>query len=456
MRKSPHALTLVATLVVALLALVVQRASAADYAEAKRGFLDAQKTKEWKVRRDAYTLLGDFDQAECVEVILSAMAKEQDPAVLSGGVATLSGYRSKESREVLEGVVRKEKGTKRVFVLLALKDQFGENGKEVLLEALKGSDGQAAMLAALALGKKGVSDAKPALLAALGHKDWQVRAAAARAIGMLGGLPARESLVALAAMAAGGEGRDRADAIATLETVTRQRLGWDPPAWKAIAEGQDPSKVAKDPRFPAQAFGIPVHGRRVVVVVDHSLSTDDPHPFTARERLQDVCKVPGGRDVPWYSIKTVLQLYVAHAKRWVEDSPAGTQFDLVSVGGKVKDEMGRLVPATAGSKAAAVKALEGLKPESGTDVYGALMLALDAGGKDASSWSSGPDEIVFMSSGMPFRAEIVDAEQVGAAVAFKARLRGVAIHTIGVGNHPFALLRRISDATGGRYLDLTK
>jgi hypothetical protein len=186
------------------------------------------------------------------------------------------------------------------------------------------------------------------------------------------------------------------------------------------------------------------------------VSTDDPHPFEDRARLQEVCKVPGGRDVPWYSIRTTLQLFVAHAKRFVDDLPASSQFEVVTMGGRTKGELGHLVPANPGSKAAAVKAIEAMKPENGLDIAGAVSLALDAGGKDAQAWGSGPDQVVVFDLGVPWLSEVTDAEEVLGIVSWKARLRGVPVFTVGVGRHPGDLLRRLAEKTGGRYLDLQK
>ena len=50
---------------------------------------------------------------------------------------------------------------------------------------------------------------------------------------------------------------------------------------------------------------------------------------------------------------------------------------------------------------------------------------------------------------------MVDQSEVGAAIGLKARLRMVPIHMVGVGPHPFEMMR-ISDQSGGRYLDLSQ
>src|SRR5262245_62192482 len=372
-------------------------ARGADWADAKRAFAEAQKSKEWKPRRDAYLALADHDNAEAAEAALSAAAKETHGGVLWSAVGYLSALRTPASRDVVAAAVKTGKGVRRWVAILGLLGQSGDVGKDALLEALKSNDGPAAMLAAEALGKKNVADARAPLLDALHHKEWQVRAAAARALGALTGQTPKEEIAALVAALASAEGVERADLVAALEAQTHAGQGYDVEGWKKVAAGERPEKPP--PKAMPYAFGVPIPARRVVVVVDHSTKTDDPHPFEDKDRLKEICHVPGGRDVPWYSAKTVMQLYVGHAKRLVEDLPSGSQFDVVSVGGKVsRSEMGKLVPVNAGSKQAAVKALEGLKPEAGLDLLTALDLALDAGGKEPAAFSMGPEEIVLFNT----------------------------------------------------------
>jgi HEAT repeat protein len=430
-------------------------ARAADWAEAKRAFAESQKAKEWQRRRDGFTALSDHDKGDAVEAALGAVAKESHGAVLWAGVSFLSGVRTPEARDAVIAAAKTGKGARRWCAILGLLGQFGDAGKDALLEALKTGDPTSAMLAAEALGKKNVAEARTPLVEALKHKDWQVRAAAARGLGQLTGAVPKEQYAAMLAALEAGEGVERQDLFAALEALAHQGLGYDADAWKRWAAGEKDVKAAPKPL--PHAFGVPVFGRRVAVVLDRSTRADDPHPFEDIARLKEVCRVPGGRDVPWYSAKTILQLYVAHAKRLIDDLPDGAQVELVTVGGKVsRGELGRLSPASAGTRAALAKALAALKPEASLDLLAGLDIALDSGGKDPAAFSSGPDEVVVFDTATPWNVPTTDPDEIVGVATWKARVRGVRIVTVGVGGHPFDLLRRLAEKTDGTYVSLTK
>jgi hypothetical protein len=61
-----------------------------------------------------------------------------------------------------------------------------------------------------------------------------------------------------------------------------------------------------------------------------------------------------------------------------------------------------------------------------------------------------------MSCSIPWLAEVTDQDIVGATVALRAQRRMVPVHTIGVGPHPFVLMKIISPRSGGTYLDLSR
>ena len=67
---------------------------------------------------------------------------------------------------------------------------------------------------------------------------------------------------------------------------------------------------------------------------------------------------------------------------------------------------------------------------------------------------SGPDEIIFTACNMPNKGEIKEAPVVGAAIALKARMRMVPIHTIGIKSHGYDMMAEIAKGSGGTYLNL--
>jgi HEAT repeat protein len=447
---------------VALFALafsLVAGEASADWKDSQKAFREAVRNPDWKLRKQAYQGMLDQDRAEAVDEILAALAKEDNAAVVASGIKTLGIYMSTPAANALVAAAKKEKGVKRDYALIALSRQKVDAGKEGLLEILKGSDPRALALAALAVGKKQVAAAIPRLMELLRHKDWQVRVAAARALkekALAASLTKDHHPLLLDALAA-AEGRERADLIDLLATIFKQDFGNDVPAWRALVTGAAPNTIARKPAPVAHVVGIPIHGKRVSIVVDHSQIMEDPHPFTDRARLQELCKVPGARDVPWFAIKTNLQFAVAHAKRLLADLPDGTPVEVVTVGGKtMKPQLGRLTPVNNGVRQAMEKELDDLKPENGYFAVEALNAALDAGGKDSAAWSSGPDEVVVLTGGLPWLSPVTDQEVIGATIGLKAALRIVTIHVVGIGNHATTMSRTMAEETGGRYLNLAK
>ncbi|MHC5010363.1 MAG: HEAT repeat domain-containing protein, partial [Planctomycetota bacterium] len=452
-------------------------AAADDWTDARSAFREAQRLDEWKLRQAAYLQLLEFDDERGAAEVIRAMGREKNPAVLLTGIETLAGFRSQGALGEILDLLRPPKGDKGFYALLALAERTAPGGQDVLMEILQGKDEMFAAQAAIALGRKQFQEAIPFLLDLLGHESWQLRAAGARAIRLLAGpvppdpapgkepepwLPAwfrpDDYLGPLAEALAKGEGRERAEMIEALERISKQDFGYDVAAWRSLAAGTPPAQIRRRPEHPPYIFGIPIYGRRVVMILDNSVCNDDPHPFEERSRLQELCKVPGARDVPWYELRTTKQFYAAHTKRLINDLPSGdAKFDLVIFTGEVRPVFGKLTPVNPGTRARAIKVLEGLEVKNGVDSLGAFLEALDiAGRKDSAAWKQGPDEVIFMSCSIPWLAEVTDQDIVGATVALRAQRRMVPVHTIGVGPHPFVLMKIISPRSGGTYLDLSR
>jgi hypothetical protein len=251
----------------------------------------------------------------------------------------------------------------------------------------------------------------------------------------------------------------RGDLIATLEKITRKDYGDNHAAWVALARGEDVTEALLAQRvYPPHFFGVPIYGRRVVVVFDSSVLIDNVHPFTKRERLQELCKVPGGRDVPWFKIRSIRQFNFAWTRRFIQDMPTKRQyFELIFSGQKPSPVFGKLQRANASSKTKAIEALEELGSQNDNDILGVMDSALDiAGKKDSAAWAKGPDEILCVYSSVPWRAEETDPEVVGAAVGLKARRRQVKITAVGVHEHAYGMLKLFAEQSGGRYVALTQ
>ncbi len=452
-------------------------ASADAWGEARASFRASQRQKEWQARREGYFLLDTFDQAASVEECLLALVRESNAAVVLAGIEALARFESAEALAALAVAVREGKGPRKTWALLALADHPGEAGKEVLLEVAQGKDAPAAAQAALGLGRKQVREAVPVLLGLLQSKDWQVRAAAARGLRDMPGtltmdpvtrqwnwpkppawLEPKSMLPALVEALALAQGRERADMVAALERISLADFGWDVAAWLSLAAGTPAKDVKRNRSYPPYICGIPIYGRRVVLVLDESSCTEVAHPFSDRARLQELCKVPGARDVPWYQIRSTKQFFAGHAKRLIDDLPAGSSFfDVVFVATKIRPVFGKLAQANPGTKAAAAKEIDEIDIQKGLDTLEGLNQALDASGSsDAVAWQSGPDEVILMTCSVPWDGQVTDQVVVGATISLKARLRMVPIHSVGVGPHPFDMMIVLAKQTGATYLDLSK
>ena len=92
---------------------------------AKKEFKAAQKADDWKIRRDAYVDLAYHDGAEVVSEINSALGKERNPAVILKAIETLAAFQTQEAKDAIAKGIRKGKGARRLYFLMALEKQKG-------------------------------------------------------------------------------------------------------------------------------------------------------------------------------------------------------------------------------------------------------------------------------------------------------------------------------------------
>lgn len=456
-------------------------AGAEEWRDARKDFRRAQRSEAWKERRDAYIRMLDFDGEKAVGEILKAMAKESNYAVLLTAIETLSLFMSDEAVTALVKGLESSKGFQRNCLVVAMGGRQDASGNDVLMDIAQGTDERAAAQALLALGTKRVNEALPAFLAGLKRDEWQLRAAAARAIRALAGpvpdppqpgqkekpwiaadFPTAEVLLPLAESLEISEGRERGDIVAALERITKQSFGNDPKAWRKLAGGTPADTIRAVPDHPPYLCGVPVYGRKVVVILDISTCTDDVHPFQDIARLKEVCEVPGARSVPWMKLRTTKQFMGAHVRRMINDLPGkGTKFDVIAVYQQAEPLFGKLTSANAGTKRQASEFIEELAVQGGPNHYEGLNAALDiSGAKESVAWSLGPDEIILLTCAIPWAPRdpnaIVGQEEVGRIISLKGRMRMVPITTVGVGPHPWGMMQQISNMTGGTYVGLAE
>lgn len=471
---------LTSLLLLALVVLPQAIASADDEADLRRDFRAEMKNENWKVRRGAFVMLLDFDGKKTFEAALSATLKDKNAAVKLAGIETLGKFESEPAQKALLAELKKAKGEKAAVLLMALAEQKGHSGVDELLALLGDKDPMKAGLAAVALGAKMAPKATGALIQTLSHKDSRVRSAAARALKTWawsektkpaknsGKLPEpkmpewfeRETIQnALIDALEQAEGTPRGDIIEALEFITKKDYGDNPAAWAAHAKGEEVTrKILKKRVYPPHFFGIPVYGKRIVVVMDANVLTDREHPFKDRSRLQELCENPGRAGLPWHKIKSVKHFNDAWVRRFFMDLPtSGIQFELVRSGKKPKTLFGRLKPSNGGTKKSAIEEVEKAGVENENDVLTTMTYALDISGKkDTVAWTKGPDVICCVYSSVPWLAEETDPEVVGAAIGLKARRRLVKIHAAGVHEYAYAMMKLFAAQSGGTYKEMIR
>ena len=456
----------------------VRRAAADDTKKVCKTFRTALRRADWKAKRAAYLAIADRDSGEVVEEILDALAREENPAVVIAGIGVLAGFATEGARAALVEAVRKGKSNRKAYALMALSHQHGDASVPILTETVQGKDSVSAAQAALALGQKEVDASVPHLVGLLAHKDWQLRRAAAMALRNIAQphaprprpgeetkakafkwpvpdfMRAPEVTQALVGALGIATGVDRQALVAALEAIHEVDLGLNLAAWKLVAAGRQVDERTLGKReHPPAAFGIPLYGKRIVLIYDNSLRAGDPHRFGTGDRLLELCQVPGS-EKPIFPARllTVGRFAQAHYERCIRDMPSGVEFELITFNETIKPLFGRFVGANAAKRKFVDELFETIRPDDGIATYGVLSQALDVGGSNlAKSWKRGPDEIVFVTCNQPTRGDITDTNVVAAAIALKARLQMVRVHTVGLESHPYDMLATMAKETGGVY-----
>jgi hypothetical protein len=366
--------------------------------------------------------------------------------------------------------------------------QQSDAAHRTLVECMKDRETWVRAMAAYGLGEHRSMDALDPLLAAVEDPKWQVQSAALAALPRLQDKEVLRKTVApkLVELLELLGGRQRADCADALKRITGRNLGKDPVPWRKWLEGGDAAAAPKDdgdgkpapgsnsaygeqqadkPHF----YGIEVDSNRLVLVLDTSLSMNDPIEIdkdrlrreTSRRRAAvtgpDAPK-PGegvdpedvGYDIPWWRVKTRLDLARYQAIHVISQLAPEQSFEMILFNTKVEPWMGRLVPANQANKQKAIQLLENLKPDGETNTWGALAAAFEMSASNVRTGGAGaPDEIYFVTDGAPSKGDIVDGNQIYEAAMQLAKVHQMRINVIGVGVN-LLFLRKMAVSTGGQ------
>jgi hypothetical protein len=311
-----------------------------------------------------------------------------------------------------------------------------------------------------------VSEMKAAPVAALLDEAWEVRALA---IAILVRARLVEAVPALVQALAAEKGRLRKDIDDALFALTGVRMYGDPALWRdwLSANGETVARKARELAEageydravgPLEAwegdgageegdeakrkghtsafYGIPTQSRRVMLVVDISLSMEEPagaKPATTGDK-NPYAAPKGG---------TKLDIAKWQLHRAIHDLPDDAVFGIIVYSESYASWEQELVAANARGKKKAHAFVDGINANGTTNISDSLDRALD----------SGADTIFLLSDGDPNRGRLSGLDALLAELVERNRLLRVVIHTIGIGEvEGSAFLRELARRTGGRYV----
>ena len=376
----------------------------------------------------------------------------------------LLGFRDDRALEHLAATLRGAlPGGVRAAAAEALGASRWEGAAKALRGALRDRDPQVREAALAALGRAAAKEeeTRRSLAEALDDERWTVRIAAAR---RLAAMATPEAVDLLVARLAKEDGRLRRDLADLLRALTGQGFGIEPEGWTHwwkenradFASGERPLS-APEPGAPppsdgpaagerASYYGIPIHSRRILYVVDVSGSMNDP----------------GGGDPGVPRVDEAKKELL----RSIRGLDAGSAFTIYAFNDAVRKWRPSLVKATAEGKEEARKWVDLLEAGAWTNTHAALEEALRASAADprnnmGEDYAMVADTVFLLTDGAPTtpagRLEDVrgrpEWQRVLEAVRGWNREKRVAVHCVGVGSAINAeFLNALARENGGRFV----
>ena len=389
----------------------------------------------------------EHDPSKAASEALFALAKDRDDAVRRGAVRLLAARGDTRVRALLDKWIAGGPLERRLDALEALATLRKDPGFESELLALAGDGPTDLRILAIRLAaRRGAKSFAPLIPELLGHGDWRVVSAGielARRVREASSVPLLIKLVARA------KGRTLAETKQALKGLTR--LFYERPAdwtrWWArdgasfeLPPAAPEDEVAKAPDTgpeggdnarggkadarnagtTASFYGIPVESRRVAFCLDVSGSMGEL----------------AGTGISRLSIAKQSLI------RALERMPKGTRVHVIFFDSEVHRYKKRLTSLDPKKMDKLVDFVRAQKPLGETNLWGAIDAALE---------DRNVDTIYVLSDGEPSVGEIVDVREFGDELLRLNRRRSVLFHCVAIGEDS-ALLRRLSTASGGRYV----
>ncbi len=328
-----------------------------------------------------------------------------------------------------------------------------------LAETEREPAGRAYLIAALA--EAGDQEFAEQLLGRyLADESWFVRSEAYKASALMRLKPAIPLLIA---RLEAEDGRLRTDAKEALSSLTGQDFNtnvalWQrwwkengegfvvPPLDEVAAKASEEAKEAIGTTF----FGISTESKRVLFVLDLSGSMD--FSMIPRDNPDDDPNRP--YDEPQGGERSRLEEARIALNKAIGGTDDGAVFNIVFYASDVWTWQDGLVEMDSETRSDALRMIEELDAVGGTNIYGALAVALEmAGAEGGDKWSEPEiDTIFFLTDGRPSLGLTTDPDEILAFVRDLNASAGIVIHTIGLsGAQDAYLLRSLAEQNGGRY-----
>lgn len=447
----------------------LQRELPKEMAELRKLEARWQKEQDQLEGRSSVATQQQYDRAKQraaeIQSTLAQLAHLSDAIVDSGARAL-----ARESEPVFQNSLKQlaraqekaeEAARRRILAMLA---HSGRAAAWSELRARLSSEKEPGVRAAIidALAAAGDAELAPVLLGApLEDASWKVRSSAVAALARL---RVRDAIPVLIERLEKEDGRLRSDVREALVSLTGQNFHGNVELWRRFWREQGEGFVVPEPREAPEAsseeakqglgitfFGIQSQSRRVLFVLDLSRSMT----FSMVPRRSPNDEDPENPDMPQPGELSRLAVAKDALTRAIGGVEEGSVFNLVFYATDVwtwQDKLSVMNPAT---RSAALRYVEALDANGGTNIYGALQMALDlAGATTGKDWVKPEiDTIYFLSDGRPSVGVTTSPDEILAFVRERNAVAGITIHTIGLsGAQDAYLLRSLAEQNGGTYV----
>jgi HEAT repeat protein len=349
-----------------------------------------------------------------------------------------------------------------------------------------------AAMDALRAKKSNAPETLGVLVQMLANESWQVRSAA---VATLQALAAKETIEPLIEALSKNDGRLRYEINQALIAFTGVDKHGDYAAWKAwwdaskeeVKAGTYKVKKEESAANPAGGattfYGIPIHSRHVVFVLDRSGSMARPSEWDLSADVATGVNVPGLDLKPQGNRKIDIARW--QLKRALAMLPDGIEFNLIFYNHQFTAMSESMVKLNQATRKQATEFIDSLDPTGRTNIYDPLEKGLSfapaGGGADKlpkgapapalrktvasndKSEKGYADTVFLLSDGLPNTGQIPDPDGIIAKTKEMNRTRKVTINTIGVFEAASTeaepggrLLKQLADDSGGVYSSAPK